>query len=154
MGKSPTELSLILLYESFSDYCRRNGLTTIDVREISSSPLFNNITIKRRLSDESISHVLEDLQSRGNLEWLDKSKKRAYIYWRSPEEWGSLIYTYVKDRGMVNTVCTFYELTEGADSVEQQFHGLESDLLIKSLKTLEIQRKAEIFPDDEGVKFF
>ena len=153
MGKSQIVLSLIL-YESFSDYCRRNGLTTIDVREISSSPLFNNIAIKRRLSDESISHVLEDLQSRGNLEWLDKSKKRAYIYWRSPEEWGSLIYTYVKDRGMVNTVCTFYELTEGADSVEQQFHGLESDLLIKSLKTLEIQRKAEIFPDDEGVKFF
>jgi len=136
------------------DYCRRNGLTTIDVREISSSPLFNNTTIKRRLSDESVSLVLEDLQSRGNLEWLDKSKKRAYIYWRSPEEWGSLIYTYVKDRGMVNTVCTLYELTEGADSVEQQFHGLESDLLIKSLKTLELQSKAEIFPDGEGVKFF
>ena len=55
---------------------------------------------------------------------------------------------------MVNTVCTFYELTEGADSVDQQFHGLESELLIKSLKTLEVQRKAEIFPDDEGVKFF
>ena len=128
-------------------------MTTIDVREISSSPLFNNTTIKRRLSDESVSQVLEDLQSRGNLEWLDKSKKRAYIYWRSPEEWGSLIYTYVKDRGMVNTVCTLYELTEGADSVEQQFHGLESDLLIKSLKTLELQSRAEYCMIPESIIF-
>lgn len=121
---------------------------------MSSSPLFNNTAIKRRLPDEAISTVLEDLQSRGNLEWIDKSRKRAHVYWRSPEEWGSLIYTFVKDRGMVNTVCTFYELTEGADTVDQKFHGLENELLIKSLKTLEIQRKAEIFPDDEGVKFF
>ena len=136
------------------DYCRRGGLTTIDVRELSSSPLFNNTAIKRRLPDEAIATVLEDLQSRGNLEWIDKSKKRAHVYWRSPEEWGSLIYTYVKERGMVNTVCTFYELTEGADTVNQKFYGLENELLIKSLKTLELQRKAEIFPDDEGVKFF
>jgi ESCRT-II complex subunit VPS25 len=85
---------------------------------------------------------------------MDKTKKRAHIYWRSPEQWGSLIYAYVKDRGMINTVCTFYELTEGADSVEQKFHGLENELLIKSLQTLELQRKAEIFPNDEGVKFF
>ena len=55
---------------------------------------------------------------------------------------------------MINTVCTFYELTEGSDTVDQKFHGLENELLIKSLKTLELQRKAEIFADDEGVKFF
>ena len=55
---------------------------------------------------------------------------------------------------MINTACTFYELTEGADAVEQKFHGLENELLIKSLQTLELQRKAEIFPNDEGVKFF
>lgn len=32
----------------------------------------------------------------GNLEWLDKKKKdRCYIMWRSPEEWGSIIYQWV-----------------------------------------------------------
>ena len=137
-----------------SDYCRRHGLTTIDVRELSESSLFNNTAIKRRLSAEAIVIILQNLETRGNLEWIDKTKNRAHIYWRSPEEWGSLIYTYVKGRGMINTVCTFYELTEGSDTVDQKFHGLENELLIKSLKTLELQRKAEIFADDEGVKFF
>ena len=72
----------------------------------------------------------------------------------SPEEWGSLIYTYVKNRGMCNGVYTFYELTEGSDTVGQKFHGLEKDALIESLKTLERKRKAEIFAGNEGVKFF
>ena len=44
----------------------------------------------------------------------------------SPEEWGSLIYTYVKDRGMTNGVYTFYELTEGSDTVGQSFFPFAS----------------------------
>ena len=72
----------------------------------------------------------------------------------SPEEWGSLIYAYVKDRGMSNGVYTLYELTEGSDTVGQEFHGLEKETLIESLKTLERKGKAEIFAGDDGVKFF
>ena len=33
------------------------------------------------------------------------------------------------------------------------FHGLEMEVLVKSLKTLELNRKAELM-GDEGVKFF
>ena len=47
---------------------------------------------------------------------------------------------------MINTVCTFYELPEGSDTVDRKFHGLEKEKWRK--------RKAEIFADDEGVKFF
>ena len=55
---------------------------------------------------------------------------------------------------MVNTVCTFYELTEGDDTVGQPFHGLDREILVKSLRTLEKQHKAEIFETEDGVKFF
>ena len=58
---------------------------------------------------------------------------------------------------MQNTVCTFYELMEGEDSKGQPFHHLDKELLIKSLQTLEHQKKAEIFGGahgDKGVKFF
>ena len=71
----------------------------------------------------------------------------------TPKEWGSLIYRFVKNRGMNNTVFTLYELIEGTDNADQEFHGLGKELLIESLKTLELQRKAEIFADNEGVKF-
>ena len=93
----------------------------------------------------------------GNLEWVSKGtgSRKAHIYWRAPEAWADLIYGWVKASGMTNgTVCTFFELTEGADTVDQPFHGLDTDVLVKSLKFLQGQGKAEIFQGDEGVKFF
>ncbi len=54
----------------------------------------------------------------------------------------------------MNSVCTFYELTEGDDSVGQPFHRLDRDILIKSLKILEKKSKAEIFESQDGIKFF
>ena len=36
----------------------------------------------------------------------------------------------------------------------QPFHNLDQEVLVKALKTLEVQKKAEIFGSNEGVKFF
>ena len=136
------------------DYCQRRSLTSLDLREIAQSELFNNTKIQRRLSDSALTAIFKDLEDKGNLEWPDKSKPRCNIYWRSPDEWGALIYNFIKQRGQTNTVCTLYELTESSDAVGQPFYGLDEAVLIKSLKILEVQKKAEIFPNNEGVKFF
>ncbi len=125
----------------------------MDLREAAQSPLFNNAHIQRRLSDEALKAVFTELEVKGNVEWLDKAQTRCNVYWRSPEEWGALIYAHVKSKGQTNAVCTFYELTEGPEAVGQAFFGLDENLLIKSLKTLELQKKAEVF-NNEGVKFF
>ena len=107
------------------DYCQKRGLTSLDLREASQSPLFNNVAIQRRLSDEAVKAVFDELAAKGNLEWLDKCQTRCNVYWRSPEEWGALIYNHVKSKGQTNAVCTFYELTEGPDAVGQPFFGLD-----------------------------
>lgn len=101
--------------------------------------------------------VLEELRKKGHLEWKDpKTRKECLIMWRTPEEWGKLIYKYVSDRSMTNTVCTLFELTNGDETEGQEFHGLEQWLLLRALKSLEIDGKAEMmsFGDNEGVKFF
>lgn len=36
------------------------------------------------------------LLTAGNLEWMDKNKTRCLIMWRRPEEWGKLIYQWVR----------------------------------------------------------
>lgn len=137
------------------DYCQSHQITQFDVQEIAQSPLFHNKTIQRRLSQEDLLLVLEDLRSHGHLEWDSlKTRRKAHIYWRRPEEWGSLIYNWAQAHGMKNTVCTLFELTQGDESKDQAFHGLDQELLIKALKTLELEKKAELFPDLEGVKFF
>ncbi|TRY62523.1 hypothetical protein TCAL_16610 [Tigriopus californicus] len=138
------------------DYCQSHQITQFDVQEIGQSALFHNKTIQRRLSPEDLLVVLEDLRSHGHLEWDGpaKSRRKAHIYWRRPEEWGSLIYNWAQAHGMTNTVCTLFEITQGDDAQDQAFQGLDQDLLIKALKCLELESKAELFPDQEGVKFF
>ena len=98
--------------------------------------------------------VLEDLRSHGHLEWTDKTRRRCHVYYRTPEEWGTLIYAWARENGMGGAVCTFYELTEGDEAAGQPFHGLDRDTLVKALRALQLQKKAELFQEDEGVKFF
>ncbi|XP_048238484.1 vacuolar protein-sorting-associated protein 25-like [Haliotis cracherodii] len=127
---------------------------SLDVTEAQNSPLFYNKSIDRKLSTDGIYTVLDELSKRGHIEWKDKARKQCLIMWRTPEEWGKLIYRWICDRSMTNTVCTFYELSEGDDSSSQEFHGLENWLLLRALKTLQSQGKAELIDGSEGVKFF
>jgi ESCRT-II complex subunit VPS25 len=49
-----------------------------------------------------------------------------------------------------------YELVEGEATEKQEFHGLDMDVLHKSLNTLVKSGKAQVFgsDDQQGVKFF
>ncbi|XP_070569700.1 vacuolar protein-sorting-associated protein 25-like [Ptychodera flava] len=137
-------------------YHKHNRVFSLDVTEAQSSPLFSNSQIDRKLTTDAVYIVLEELRKKGNLEWSDKSRRRCVIMWRTPEEWGSLIYQWASINGMVNTVCTLYELVSGDDTIKEEFHKLDMDLLRRALKTLEAKRKAELisFDSNEGVKFF
>lgn len=72
-----------------------------------------------QLTVEGIVRVLESLKEQNRIEWCDKLRKRCFVFWRTPEEWGALIYRYVSDNGMTNTVCTLFELTSGDDTRNQ-----------------------------------
>ena len=111
--------------------------------------------VSRSSTSKAVAVVLDDLASHGHLEWIDKAKKtRAHVFYRTPAQWGETLYAYAKDNGLVNAVCTMYELTESEESEGQPFHNLDQEVLVKALKTLEVQKKAEIFGSNEGVKFF
>jgi len=53
-------------------------------------------------------------------------------------------------------MCTLFELTDGDETENESFHGLEKDILIKAIRTLEKNGRAELLITNEleGVKFF
>lgn len=138
------------------NYYKANKLSLLDIREAHQSSLFNNSTIDRKLPQEGILLVLDDLQKTGNAEPLDKSRNRWLIYWHTLEEWAALIYNWAQASGSLNNVCTFFELVAGDDTSDQDFYGLDQEVLLRALQVLESQKKAEIitFDDNQGVKFF
>lgn len=117
-------------------------------------PLFHNKTIGRQLTSEGLSIVLEDLREHGNLEWVDKTKTQFYIHWKTSAEWAQILHSHASDNGLLNTVCTFYELV-GDDAQGKEFYGLDENVLKKALQHLERQGKAALisFDGNEGVKF-
>ena len=129
-----------------------NSVTTIDLSSASELELFNNVNINRRLPVDGIKEVLDDLAARGNFEWSDKSKRRGLVFWRSPEQVGQDIYKWVKDSGQTGTVMTILEIVEEGDN--NAWRGVSHEVVIKALKTLECDKKCEIFDGEEGVKFF
>ncbi|PAV85334.1 hypothetical protein WR25_22836 [Diploscapter pachys] len=138
------------------DYAQHNKIYTLDVSECATTELFNNQKLNRRLSAEGVKAVFDYLEQHKHVEWLDSSKTRCHIYWRRPDEWGSLVYEWAVGNGLLNTPCTLYEITQGDDTVQESFHGLEKEVLLKALRSLEAHKKAvllNINSDNEGVKF-
>ncbi|KAK4872246.1 hypothetical protein RN001_016370 [Aquatica leii] len=138
------------------DYFRSTKACSLDIREASRHLLFSNTSINRKLNAEFILAILSDLQRTQNAAPIDKQRYRWEIYWHTLEEWGSIIYDYITSRGATNSVLTLFELTQGDDVQDEEFCGLETDVLIKALRTLEAQGKCELMlsDDQEGVKFF
>ena len=73
--------------------------------------------IERRLSSEALRAVFDYLHGQGQCEWLDgKEKNSSLIFWKTPTEWGNLIYNWAVSTGNTDTVCTVFELIEGDDT--------------------------------------
>jgi len=141
-------------------FMRHTKAYELDVSEAAASahPLFHNDKINRRLKPDTIRTIFEYIVSQGHGEWLDKGKSRLLILWRTPEEWGSLLYKWISDNGQTDTVLTVWELLNGDNAVGQDWQGLDSRIMVKALGTLEKQGKAEVFSagsdQNLGVKFF
>ncbi|KAL4713826.1 hypothetical protein ACJJTC_015480 [Scirpophaga incertulas] len=138
------------------EFLKAHKQSTLDVRETHSSPLFNNTAIKRRLSQESLLVILQDMEKSGKATPLDKNKNVWEIYWHSLDEWGEMVYNWASKNGLNNSVCTLFEIREGENTVDEEFHGLDMNVLVKALKNLQVKGKCELMEseDNQGVKFF
>lgn len=122
------------------------------------SDLFNNRKLNKKLYPKDIKEVLEymvNVDGGQRAEWVTKDKASAWIYWRRPEEWALSIANWVDETGQKNSVLTLYELVEGDATENQEFHGMDVEVLRKGLAVLSKQGKAQVFGGEgEGVKFF
>ncbi|KAG9768388.1 Vacuolar protein-sorting-associated protein 25 [Exophiala dermatitidis] len=140
-------------------YCRHHRIFQLTIIDALDTPLFNNTTLKKRLSLKDAKAVIDYMASKEGderAEWLSPEKASAWIWWRKPEEWATLIAGWVDETGQKGTVLTLYELVQGETTEKQEFYGMDLQVLRKSLQTLVKKGKAQVFgaEDQQGVKFF
>lgn len=141
------------------NYCKHKKMYEINVTDMLNSPLFFNEAINRKLPAEGIVLMIDELVKTGNAEWSNpKEKTKCSIFWKNIDHWADLIYSWAAASGKTDMVLTVWEIQNGDDSQGQEFFGLDTKVLLKALKSLEAQGKAEVFSgtSDEnlGVKFF
>jgi len=134
-------------------YCQVNTLSTLDLAEAGDLPLFHNGDIDRRLSQDEIREICDELERSGNLEWTDKTHRRAHIFWKSPAQLGADIYKWVDQTGQAGTVLTVTEILEEGEN-GASWRGVSTEVVVKALLALQKEKKAELFEDREGAKFF
>ncbi|KAJ8661190.1 hypothetical protein O0I10_002938 [Lichtheimia ornata] len=146
-------------------YCRHHRIFRIDLHEVTvpgGSKLFENEQIKRRLSFETLQEIIDDMVQKGNAEWeggAKGTKSQAVIYWRKPDDWANLIWTWVNQSGMNNDILTLHEIAHGDLVEDQAFYELDPFILNKAMNILAKRGVAQLFKgssddDSMGVKFF
>lgn len=90
-----------------------NPNTTDPSASASADELFHNRRINRRLALADVREVIDFMRKDGRAEYVSDGGDVVWIYWRTPEEWGTLIEAWVDSTGQKGTVLTLYELVEG-----------------------------------------
>ncbi|KAJ5393618.1 uncharacterized protein N7487_011259 [Penicillium crustosum] len=147
--------------------------------EAVETPLFHNTALRKRLDLRDAREVIEWMtksEEEGGggrrAEWISDSgsasssiglngagqgpKTVAWIWWRRPEEWADILVEWVESTGQRGSVLTVYELIQGEGAMSQEFHGMDTDVMLRSLNVLVKRGRAQIFGGEgqEGVKFF
>mmetsp|Transcript_17814 Transcript_17814/g.30375 ORF Transcript_17814/g.30375 Transcript_17814/m.30375 type:complete len:140 (+) Transcript_17814:564-983(+) len=113
--------------------------------------------ITGKLDDEGRLAVANNLLKSGHGQWQDENNT-LYVFVKTPSEWASVIYDFVQKNGLTGTIYTMYELHSGDLTRNTPIQGIDPQLCVKALETLESTGKAQVFPgsdsiDETGVKF-
>ncbi|KAI0981578.1 hypothetical protein GJ496_002893 [Pomphorhynchus laevis] len=156
----------------FIAYCNDNKIYKLNYKEFKCCDLFCsrkhtiNDTINNPLLtpdcvtafsgfifNSGIDALMQTMLKNGILEWTDKHRNALHIWSKSVEELSSSLKRFALNKSFKNTICTLDELVR--DYPNEEFHQLESEMMLRVLKLLERQRVVNILVNEDGygVKF-
>ena len=138
-------------------WCKANNITEIKVDEALKTPLFENKSINRKLSQKDAQFFLDQLVQKQNAEWMDEKHTKCKIIWRKPAQWGTMLHQWAHKNSSEGVVFTFYELREGDDTQGEAFHNMDQQQMTEAVKYLVSKGMAVFYEspnfDECGVKF-
>ena len=124
---------------------------------LSQWPHFENKKISRRLPAEGEGQ-LEYLVSTNNGDWVQGSTDEFLICQNSSAVFINDI-CFCRRNILIGDILTVYDITSGDETMHEEFHGIDNQIVARALAHLQSQGRAQIMreegkPIDEwGVKF-
>ncbi|KAG9224135.1 hypothetical protein CCMSSC00406_0006803 [Pleurotus cornucopiae] len=135
-------------------YARHRRLFTLRVEDAETSgndwdEIFRNERINRRLLPDHLASLISSMVT-NNLAVYEppKQTRSVLLYWRRPEEWADVLHSWVASTGQMNTIMTFYEITD--PPVESPLSSLPIVILRKAIDVLSKSGRAQIIAIADG----
>ncbi|TFK21770.1 ESCRT-II complex vps25 subunit [Coprinopsis marcescibilis] len=141
-------------------YARHRKLFTLRVDDSEDKggewdEVLRNERINRRIQSAYLSKLIAKLVEK-NVAAYDppRQTRSVLVYWRLPEEWAETLHQWADSTGQMNTILTFYEITD--PPVPSPLSNVPLPLLRTAITILAKTNRAQIIaiPDGEGVRFF
>lgn len=94
-------------------YARHNRLFRLTVSNAAESDLFHNKSLNRRLQLPDIRELFDFMIKEKRAEYVLGGQDVVLLYWRTVDEWASLVEGYVDETAQKGSVLTVYEISEG-----------------------------------------
>ncbi|KJA23496.1 hypothetical protein HYPSUDRAFT_66183 [Hypholoma sublateritium FD-334 SS-4] len=140
-------------------YARHKKLFILRVEDVETSgsdwdEILRNTRINRKILPGYLSNIMEAMVAQ-NLAVYEpvKQTRSVLVYWRLPEEWAEVLYDWVISTGQLNTILTFYDITD--PPLESLLTGIPISLLRKAISILSKTGRSQTIAiaDGEGVRF-
>ncbi|KAF9233463.1 ESCRT-II complex subunit-domain-containing protein [Melanogaster broomeanus] len=141
-------------------YARHRRLFTLRVEDAEVAggewdEVLRNERINRRVPPSYLSSLIAALVSK-NVAIYEPAKqtRSVLLLWRLPEEWAEVLHSWATTSGQLNTILTFYEITN--PPIPSPLSGLPISLLRRAITILTRSGRAQIIgvADGEGVRLF
>ena len=127
------------------DYSRIFVIHVLNVDDVRQEFPFRNKSVNKELTADSIRDICDFMIEEGIAEWLDYSRVRLRVYWRSHNEWANRIYGFMMDTGRIVDLHTVYDLS----TYEQEWSTLPTLDIKKVIEDLITQGKARWADNDQ-----
>lgn len=120
----------------------------------SETSIFNNSNINRVVPPLFIKEIFtrmisnNQLISTTNTKTKDVDTTSYFILWKNLDSWASLLLEWFETTNKLNQVITIYELTNGDESIDWEFHSMPNELIIKCLLVLVKRGRATMLQDE------
>lgn len=131
----------------YLEFCKENKIWRIS-KGFFYQHLGINRTINRKLNYEFVNIIFEYLCKNGKI--FPLNKEEGYVLWRSIDEWREWLYDTAVKHHRVDTIETLDYLISDEEVQKEEFYGMDKDLLIFILKSLEKKGKCILLKEDTG----
>ena len=156
---APTRTRQLKLWnELVLQYAQSKEAYSVGFDDLLESTVCVNAKINRRLSREGLRAVLKYMVSIETAEYVTEAQDRVFIFFKSLQGLAEGTYKWADRTGRIGSVEAVLDMCLEEEFKEEVFYKVPIEVLLKALRLLEKEGKAQVFYSDNtdsyGVKFF